>query len=73
MQAIATRALCDQCLNMPVAVSGTQAHPYLRADGDYVKTQDEKVEKKVRCTTCHAIWLHRKCKWGNCEGYRLHP
>lgn len=73
MQAIATRTLCDHCLKMPVAVSGTQAHPYLRVDGDYVQTAEEKKERKERCTTCQTVWLHRTCKWGNCEGYRLAP
>lgn len=73
MQTIVTRVLCDHCLTLPVAVPGTEAHPYLRIEGDFIKQQNDKFDRKVRCTMCQTLWLHRTGKWENCEGYRLAP
>lgn len=73
MQTVAMRTLCDHCLNMPVAVTGAQGHPYLRVEGNYVEQANGKLERKECCTICKTVWLHRTGKWGNCEGYRLAP
>lgn len=44
MQAIVTRALCDHCLDLPVAVPGTHPHSFMKNGESYVERHNAKWE-----------------------------
>ncbi len=73
MQMVVTRTLCDACLTLPVAVAATPPHPELHLCSEYIPIKGENFEAKFKCRACDTIWLHRKNKWGACEGFRLNP
>lgn len=73
MQAIVSRTLCDHCLDFPVAKTSTPPHTCLKATSQYQPIPNGDAEAKFLCNTCGTIWLHRKNKWGACEGFRLNP
>ena len=73
MQSITTRTLCDACLAFPLATASTVIPASLKAISDYAPTAKDYTEAKFQCHVCNTIWLHRKNKWGICEGFRLNP
>lgn len=73
MQTAVTRILCDACLDLPVAIASPAAHPTLKATGPYQNIASGDSEAPFQCSECGTIWLHRKNKWGTCEGFRLNP
>lgn len=73
MQTIVTRTLCDHCLGLPVAKTSTPPHSGLKLVSQYTPTPNGEAEAKFVCHTCDTVWLHRKNKWGSCEGFRLNP
>lgn len=73
MQSIVTRTLCDSCLEFPLASPSTTMPVSLKAVSDYVPIANQYTEAKYQCRSCETIWLHRKNKWGTCEGFRLNP
>ncbi len=73
MQTIVSRVLCDQCLDLPVAKTSTPPHTGLSLVSNYTPITNGDAEAKFLCSTCETIWLHRKNKWGSCEGFRLNP
>lgn len=73
MQSVVTRTLCDSCLEFPLATPSPAIPASLKAISDYASIANDCTEAKFQCKTCDTIWLHRKSKWGICEGFRLNP
>lgn len=65
--------MCNSCLHLPVAVSSPPTHPSLERINSYTACNERHAEAIYQCARCKTKWLHRKSKWGECEGYRLHP